>query len=264
MDENQLAVYARELGELYRVEKEKSLALEQALARAQQVERLREQMVSNISHELRTPLTPILGWTRVLKARADQLPPEVLEFVETVDIQASRLHKLIESLLRVAAIERNEETIKAGRVNLRAIVEKASSAAGRKVEIEVEDRARWATGDPAHFQEIFTQLIDNAVKFSPEDSQIWVSATFSEGSLLVRVTDRGQGIPPEDRERVFESFVQADGGSTRLYGGAGVGLHICRQLVQLYGGKMWIEDPDGVPIVLVETPDEHPLRRDPR
>ena len=245
MDEHQLGVYARELGELYRVEKEKSLALEQALARAQQVERLREQMVSNISHELRTPLTPILGWVKVLKGRADQLPPEFQEFLQTVLTQGTRLHKLIESLLRVATIERNEEVIKAGRVNLTALLEAASSKAGREVQIDVADRARWVTGDPAHFNEILMQLLDNAVKFSPEGSPISVSAAFSDGNLLVRVTDRGPGIPPEDRERVFESFVQADGGSTRMHGGTGVGLHICKQLVQLYGGKIWIEDPEG-------------------
>lgn len=245
MDETQLGVYARELGELYRVEKEKSLALEQALARAQQVERLREQMVSNISHELRTPLTPILGWTKILRARSGELPPEVVDFVNTVDQQGTRLHKLIESLLRVATIERDEETIKAGRVNLTAILEAATSAVGRQIEIQVEDRARWATGDPAHFQEILMQLVDNAVKFSPAGSPISISARFSEGNLLLRVTDRGPGISPADRERVFESFVQADGGSTRLHGGTGVGLYICKQLVHLYGGKIWIEDPEG-------------------
>lgn len=245
MDETQLDVYARELGELYRLEREKSLALEQALARAQQVERLREQMVSNISHELRTPLTPILGWSRILRARSDEFPPDVIDFVNTVHQQGTRLHKLIESLLRVATIEREEETIKTGRVSLTVILEEVTSGSGREIQMEVEDRARWATGDPEHFREILMQLVDNAVKFSPEDSPISVSATFSDGSLLVRVTDRGPGVPPEDRERVFESFVQADGGSTRLHGGTGVGLYICRQLVQLYGGKIWIEDPKG-------------------
>ncbi len=245
MDETQLDVYARELGDLYRVEKEKSLALQQALARAQQVERVREQMVANISHELRTPLTPMLGWARVLQGRIAELTPEVQDFVHTVQTQGSRLHKLIESLLRVATIERNEEEINAGRINVRAILEEAASGAGRPIEIKVEDRAHWATGDLGHFREILLQLMDNAVKFSPEASPILLSASFSEGNLYVRVTDQGPGVEPKDRGHIFESFVQADGGTTRTHGGTGVGLHICKELINLYGGDIWIEEPEG-------------------
>lgn len=250
----QAVVFAEELKGLYELEKKRGdelevakRALEIAAGKAREAERIREEFVANCSHELRTPLTPIIGWARHLSTKEVSMD-EVKEFAGTIHRQANHLLKVVNSLLRVTTIQRStDRNLVLDRVEINRVFERtiAERGSGRDFEIDVTVEAASLVTEPVYIEEILSHLIDNAVKFSPAATPLRLEARRGDQEVILSVIDRGQGVPASKREDVFRSFTQGNGGSTREHGGLGVGLYICRELVNALGGQIWVEDTPG-------------------
>jgi signal transduction histidine kinase len=223
--------------------------LEDALAHETEISRLKDDFVATISHELRTPLTSVKGYIKtLLRPDVELSDPERREFLERTDLAAERLRSLIEDLLFASRIESSRPTVADDVVSVHAMV-------GRVVEersATLEDPGRLAVfgthGLPTirtndeHVYRILGNLVDNALKYSA--STVTISAREDDGGVRISVRDQGAGIPREEQSRIFERFYQVDQSHTRLVGGAGMGLYICRKAAAGLGGRVWLERSD--------------------
>lgn len=250
----QALVFAGEIKGLYEIEKKRADELEVALRalkmaadKAREAERTREEFIANCSHELRTPLTPIIGWAIHLSTK-DVSREEVKEYAGTIHSRANHLLKVVDSLLRVATIHRSSErSLAIERVDINQAFKKAMAAvaSGRDCETDLTAEVTSLMTEPVYFEEILTRLIDNAIKFSLRASPIRFEARRGDKELIFSVIDRGPGVPELKREDVFRYFTQGDASSTREHGGLGLGLYICRELVEALGGRIWVEETPG-------------------
>ncbi|GAP99405.1 PAS domain S-box protein [Leptolyngbya sp. NIES-2104] len=211
--------------------------------------RLKDEFLAALSHELRTPLNPILGWTQMLKAQKLS-PTKAAQALETIDRNVRQQMALIDDLLDVSRIVQGKLTLELQPVDLALTLTSAIdtvqlAAQAKGIEIAFHSSPLNAIGDPNRLQQVFWNLLSNAIKFTPEGGQIKVSLSLITRNALpyvqVQVSDTGIGIAPEFLPHVFEHFRQADGSSTRRYGGLGLGLAIVRHLVELHGGTIVAE-----------------------
>jgi signal transduction histidine kinase len=219
---------------------------QKARAEAESANRLKDEFVSIVSHELRAPLNAILGWTAML--RRDDLDKELAtRALQSVHDNATRQARLIEELLdfsRVSsgrlALERTEIEV---RELLRGVVESLipdMAAKGVSLDFPPAPPARVA-GDRSRLEQVFFNLLGNALKFTPAGGQISVTVAEQEQEVEVRVADSGVGIEPEFLPFVFERFKQGDNAGGREFGGLGLGLSIARQLVEAHEGRIAVE-----------------------
>jgi len=231
-----------------------------AITNAQLFEQLREanrakdEFLSTLSHELRTPLTPILGWTHLLKQFAG-LSPLLAEGIETVERNANQLSALIKDLLDLTRIITGKIELAREPTSLKEIIRSAvaqfqSEAETRAVSLELSlpDGPVVSNVDPVRIRQVVSNLLDNAVKFTPPGGTVSVSLALVESESggntsdsLIEVIDTGIGIEPEFLAHVFERFAQAHGGINRRYGGLGLGLAITRALAEMHGGAVTAE-----------------------
>ncbi len=225
--------------------------LRQAKEGAEQSSRLKSQFVSNMSHELRTPLTVIIGMTQLtLETGLDAGQRDMLE---TVTTSAESLLGLLNDVLDFSDIEAGKLNLTLSDFDLReatdeALLALAGKAHAKRLELLcqiADDVPQRVSGDRGRLRQVITHLIDNAIKFTGKGG-VTLSADLEsdDGDQLTmhfRVADTGCGIAPERCNMIFESFTQVDGSSTRSHGGTGLGLTICKQLVDLMGGQIWVE-----------------------
>ena len=222
-------------------------ALADAREEAESANRLKDEFLATLSHELRTPLNAILGWTTMLKdGNVDAR--HVMRAVDTIHRNATAQVQIVNDLLDISRIVRGgvhlapRLTPLAPLVAL-AIESIAPTAEARGIEVIAaplpEGVFVWA--DPDRLQQVFWNLLANAVKFTPGGGQVTVTAASDGADVSIRVSDTGSGISPAFLPHVFERFRQADGSSTRTHGGLGLGLAIVRHLVELHGGRLTAE-----------------------
>jgi signal transduction histidine kinase len=254
----------------------KNEELEAAYARLKQLDHLKSSFLATVSHELRTPLTSIIGYSEMLaEGTCGPLTKDQLEFAQTIRQKGDQLLKLILSLLDLSKLESGTLRMHPMSVPLEAIVNDAVSTVGpaaskKGVRVVVEPGLKVPPlrADPDRLRQVFVNLLDNAVKFTPTGGTVAVairevesSQTESAGLVLlapvrreieVRVKDTGVGIPEHERVRVFDPFYQVDQSSTREQGGAGLGLAIVKRLVEAHQGRIRIEgnQPRGAVFVL--------------
>lgn len=218
---------------------------------AEEANKLKMKFLAMISHELRTPLTSIKGFATTLLANdVEWQPAEQRDFVETIDVEADKLADLIEQLLDLSRLEAGTMRIITRRVNwdeilATATVQLQALTANHRLVIEYNPDLPALRVDVARAAQVLTNLVNNAVKYSAPQTPITILAIkLTEMFVKVSVSDQGVGIPPEARNRVFEAFQQLESqrGNTQ---GAGLGLAICRGLVEAHGGRIWVEDRDG-------------------
>ena len=226
-------------------ESERLLAREQeARAEAEAANRAKDDFLATLSHELRTPLNAILGWTQVLSgARHDA--EMVNRALETIARNAKQQSRLVEDLLDLSSILGGRLRLSIQSVDLVAVVSAAlesirPSAADKHLDVHTEFDLSIGPvlGDPERLQQVFWNLLTNAVKFSPRQGRVDVRIERMRSQALVRITDTGIGIRAEMLPVIFERFRQGDSSVTRAHGGLGLGLAIVRQLVDMHGGTV--------------------------
>jgi K+-sensing histidine kinase KdpD len=251
--------------EMERLEREQAEAAAVAvrLAQAQQQvrvleasDRLRTDLLANVSHELRTPLASILTGATDLLGRPHLAAPVRTE-VEAIISEARRLERLVSDLLDMARIEAHAVTLDAVEIDLGDAVGAAAgrlrlASPGRPVEVSLPPDGLEVLADWDRLGQILDNLLQNADRHAPPGTPITVEATPGKRAMVVvRVIDRGPGVPEEQRERIFERFVrgiddgQPEGEAGRpAQSGTGLGLAIVRGLVEAHAGRVWIEDPE--------------------
>ncbi|WP_338050997.1 MULTISPECIES: ATP-binding protein [Ramlibacter] len=223
------------------------------ISQRKEVERLKSEFVSTVSHELRTPLTSVYGSLRLLTGGlGGALPPQGQQLLEMSIRSCERLIRLINDVLDVERIESGRLELRRTRVNLRPLVERAVRdnepyARGLGVDLQVDAAGdAWVEADEDRITQVVVNLVSNAAKFSPRGDTVRVVLRQEAGRARVAVLDHGPGIPPEFQPRVFERFAQADSSDRREKGGTGLGLNICRSIVQAHGGSIGFESVPGV------------------
>jgi len=223
---------------------------EQAAA-LREADRLKSHFISAITHELQSPLGFIKGYaTTLLRPDAEFDTRTRREFLKIISQESDSLSALIDDLLDVSRLEAgalpmDRQPVSVARL-LRRAVERAKARSERH-----ELLSRVAPGlppveaDPRRIEQVLRNLLDNAVKYSPEGGRITVSAALADGFVRVSVSDQGIGIPPEEQSRVFERFYRGGGAARTSSRGAGLGLSICKGIVEAHGGRIWLESCTG-------------------
>jgi two-component system phosphate regulon sensor histidine kinase PhoR len=211
------------------------------------LEEVRRDFVANASHELRTPLSAIQGFSETLLESDSLSPEEQKSYLEIIDRHARRLSNIVHDLLELSTIESRKTKLQPALVDvgeLAASFVRDSEARYRELGVQVsvrdESTARaWA--DPGAVDQILTNLVDNAVKYTDPGGSVDVSIEDHANRLRVRVRDSGIGIPEADLSRIFERFYRVDKARSRALGGTGLGLSIVKHLVQSMGGEIYVE-----------------------
>lgn len=221
--------------------------------RTKELDRLKSEFVAVVSHEVRTPLTSIKGSLELLgDERFHTLPAPQRELLGICQANTERLISLINDILDFSKLESsrlslNFERMDVGRVLVEAVDNIRNLAAIRGVELDVkiDPSADAVEADPMRVGQVATNLIGNAIKFSPEKGRIEVFASGDEGTVTISVKDYGKGIAQRDLSRLFQRFAQLDSSTTRRAGGTGLGLVISKGIVEQHGGKIWVESALG-------------------
>jgi K+-sensing histidine kinase KdpD len=224
--------------------------LEDSLAHLTEMNQLKDDFVASVSHELRTPLTSIRGYVMtLLRTDANFNEADTRSFLETIDRQSNRLHRLIEDLLAVSRIESESDPSTMTTLALRTLADEVADelrlkAGGHVIDVLVPDDLPMVHTDAGKVHQIVSNLVDNALKYSPEGTRVEMAATPSSGGVTISVSDHGSGVPDDLRDQIFERFYQVDQSATRSVGGAGLGLYICRRMAEAIGARVWLEASD--------------------
>jgi PAS domain S-box-containing protein len=228
-----------------RIESEREYLLQSeraARGEAERASRMKDEFLATLGHELRTPLNAILGWSQVL-GRVEGANPELAQGLSVIERNARAQAQIIEDLLDMSSIISGKVRLEMRKTDLASVVETSVNAVrpaaetkGIALGVTLTSGARAVRGDPNRLQQVFWNLLTNAVKFTPKDGKVSVTLGQTHSRLVVGVTDSGEGIDAAFLPYVFERFRQADASASRRYGGLGLGLSIAKQLVELHGG----------------------------
>jgi PAS domain S-box-containing protein len=216
------------------------------------VEQMKSDFISTVSHQLRAPLTSIYGFAETL-LRRDVLFGEAERetFLGYIASEAQRLTSIVDTLLSVARLEAGDLHVELVPTDLRDVVsevvgsvQEGAEVNGHRFVLQLPDEPLAASADREKLGQVLTNLLDNAVKFSPNGGTVTVEVHRRAGRVEVRVVDEGQGIPEDERERIFSKFHRTDS-SPRGPSGAGLGLFIARGLVRAMGGRIWVDSAEG-------------------
>jgi two-component system phosphate regulon sensor histidine kinase PhoR len=216
------------------------------------LERVRQDFVANVSHEFRTPLTAIQGFAETLLAGALDDPANRRRFVEIIREHSMRLARLTQDLLKLSRIEAGQLKLDFRPVSVSQLIESCVETAQLKavprqlaLHVNLPEQLPSARGDSNTLQEVLQNLLDNALQYTPAGGKIEVSASCSNGHVVVTVADTGIGIPQAEQARIFERFYRVDAARSREAGGTGLGLSIARHIMEAHGGRLWVESAVG-------------------
>ncbi len=263
--------------ELANEEREQLLDAERsARMAAQRATRIKDEFLATLSHELRTPLSAILGWTQILLRGNVAAATDQRRAIEVIDRNARAQVQLIDDLLDLSRIMAGKIRLDLQQVSMPDIVQKAidsSLPVAQAKEIRLlsllDPSSTIVSADSGRLQQVVWNLLSNAIKFTPNGGQVQVLLQRVNSHVELSVTDSGIGIPPSFMPQVFDRFSQRDSSSTRAHGGLGLGLAICKQLVELHGGSIRASSPGeghgstffvDLPVSLMQADDtrEHP------
>lgn len=222
------------------------------VTRERQLERIRADFVANVSHELRTPLTTIQGYAETLLNTDAARTKTEEQFIVRILNHASRLSRLVSDLLELSRLESGDVDLKPAACHVNTfhapvldIFEPLLEESGLVLKWEIPETLPPIQVDPRLFTQVFVNLIDNAIKYTPDGGSITVSASEAGTEVVLSVRDTGIGIPMEAQPRVFERFYRVDTGRARDLGGTGLGLAIVKHIVLQHNGRIWLESTLG-------------------
>jgi PAS domain S-box-containing protein len=221
------------------------------ITRFRQAEELKSTFVSVVSHELKTPVALIKGYAETLRREdADWDRQTVQESLGVIAEEADHLASLIDNLLEASRIQAGSLKLEPTDVVLPRLAEKViagfrTQTTVHKFELDFGPEFPTVWGDPERLGEVLSNLVSNAVKYSPEGGTIWVGGRADQTGVTVYVADEGIGIAPEDQDRVFDRFYRVDSGLRRRTEGTGLGLYLVKAIVEAHGGRVWVESMPG-------------------
>ncbi len=212
-------------------------------------DRRKDQFLAMLAHELRNPLAPIRNAVELMR-QVENIDPAFQRSREMVERQVKHLARLVDDLLDVSRITHGSIRLRKEVVTLTDTVDRAVEAnrpllesRGHKLYVQLPPEPIRLEADPARLEQILSNLLDNAARYTMPGGRIWVTATQEGDEALIRVRDTGIGVPPDVLERVFEPFMQSDDSLARTEGGLGVGLSLVRSLVEMHGGRVEAHSP---------------------
>jgi PAS domain S-box-containing protein len=241
------------LWSVYWSESEESLfCVVHDISERKKLERMKQEFLAMVSHDLRSPLSSIAGVFELLgRGRYGELPPPAVEKVAMASRNVSRLLTMVNDLLDMEKLDAGQLELSLRPVALNELMERclqevATVAEQRGVRLEHEVSGGEAQIDGDRIIQVVVNLLSNAIKFSPEGAVVRLSASTDGELLKIKVEDQGRGVPPEFREAIFERFKQVEAADGKPKSGTGLGLPICKQLVELHGGTIGVDSEEGV------------------
>jgi two-component system phosphate regulon sensor histidine kinase PhoR len=226
------------------------LVILQDLTPIRRLETVRRDFISNISHELRTPLAGLKALVDTLRDGAMQDPPAARRFLDRMDTEVDALTQIVQELLELSRIESGQVPLRLAPVSVNDVILSPidrlvpqAERAGLRVSVDVPPGLPPVRADAERVQQVVTNLVHNAIKFTPPGGQVTVLAEQGEEGVVVSVRDSGVGIPADDLPRIFERFYKSD--RARSGGGSGLGLAIAKHIIQGHGGRIWVKSVEG-------------------
>ncbi|MEZ5334629.1 MAG: PAS domain-containing sensor histidine kinase [Methanolobus sp.] len=218
------------------------------------LDKMKDEFISNLRHELKTPLIPIKGYSELMYEGAlGELNQKQKDAVEKMMLSSERLRRLIDSLLYVSITEGGNVEYTFVPLRVSEIIDSALhdrspeiKSKKQEVEISIADNIPLINGDLNYLEEVFINILDNSIKFTHEKGKIEISAVLQDDhNIHIQIKDDGIGISENELPEIFNRFHQVDGSSTRKYGGNGLGLYICKKIIEAHKGSIWAESTKG-------------------
>ncbi len=237
--------------------KERTKELEQLMEEVsrlhaiRELDRLKSEFISSISHELRTPLGFITGYvTTLLRADVPHSEETRQEFLQIIREESEKLQELVENLLDTSRIQAGSFAVEKKPTDIgeltQKVVEKVQSITDQhSFQLRFEPSLPSVPGDSRRLEQVLHNLLDNAIKYSSQDSQVTISGKIKNNHIQVSVADEGQGIPQTELSKIFNAFYRIPGTDAQKVKGVGLGLTICRAIVEAHGGSIWAESTSG-------------------
>lgn len=250
---SQVVVYSHRLEQKSRELEAATAELRAANERLKELDRLKDDFISTVTHELRTPLTSIRAFSEILLADPRVDLAERMKFLGIITRETERLTRLINQVLDMAKISSGRAEWQMTQVDVREVVadtlarmSQVFKEKGVELRADLPERTPPVLADVDRLIQVLLNLLSNALKFSPEQTgQVGVALRMLDRELRIDVRDNGPGVRPQDRPFVFDKFWQAGDALVAKPPGTGLGLHISRQIVEHFGGRMWVESEDG-------------------
>jgi signal transduction histidine kinase len=226
--------------------------LQRLYSEVEAVSRHKSEFLANMSHELRTPMNAILGFSQVLREEmVGEVNEKQSEYLDDIISSGNHLLSLINDVLDLSKVEAGQIELQVHPFSLREALERGvvmvrerAMENGVSVALASDPEVDVVDGDERRIKQVIFNLLSNAVKFTPTGGEVDVTAMRVNGEVRVSVADTGPGIPPEDRDRIFEEFQQSDSGVAQREG-TGLGLALSKRFVELHGGRIWLESELG-------------------
>jgi PAS domain S-box-containing protein len=215
------------------------------------IEELKDEFVATVSHELRTPLAAIYGAAETIRQRDGLDPDDRDRLLGVISQESERLARVVEEILLAGQIDAEQLKLVEARVDAAELTQdvvarmEQHARNGVTFSLVAPDSLPALSTDPDKFRQVLINLIENAIKYSPEGGRIEVKIEPRNGHLSIAVRDDGLGIPANEQRLIFDKFYRVDPNLTRGVGGTGLGLYVCRELVRLMGGRIWVESAHG-------------------
>lgn len=232
---------------------QRTAELEKAYQKLAELNKLKNNFVSNISHELRTPMTHVKGYVDLLLGNDfGELNPDQRDAIEVLKRASERLSRLIDDLILFSTAETSSVQISRQKVDIFSLAKDVvdhnlAQAGNKKIQLWLDCKIQpfFTNADPEKIRWVLNQLVDNAIKFTPPEGEVFLRITQVPDGALISVIDTGIGIDPARFEEIFEPFHQLDGSSTRRQGGTGLGLTLVKKIVEAHGSKIVVTSIPG-------------------
>jgi two-component system phosphate regulon sensor histidine kinase PhoR len=220
------------------------------ISELKRLEKVRQDFVANVSHELRTPLTSIKGYAETILTEENVGSDSASDFLQIILKHANHMSRMVDDLLQLARLDAGQQPLESVSINavdaLHSAWKACASLAAEKdmgLENRLPEEGVMVRADSEQLEQVFRNLLENAVKYGPPGGKVTVSSDPGPEMVTFQVRDEGPGIPIQDQDRIFERFYRVEKDRNNHKGSTGLGLAICRHIIQNHGGKIWLESP---------------------